>query len=159
MLILVNKKFNSKWIRLSNNFVVQITRFSGLQASYLVNASEDCIRDQRRQYSANFWMGAMQNVFFLQNLLTGTCTGIVFTVLQKLVFYYFTVVYLHSVANGKNNLLLSCFCRYKTSMCRDLTAHGSCPRGHNCTFAHSQAELDFHRNGSRNRSKLRVSSS
>lgn len=37
--------------------------------------------------------------------------------------------------------------RYKTSMCRDLTAHGSCPRGHNCTFAHSQIEVDMHRNG------------
>jgi len=37
--------------------------------------------------------------------------------------------------------------RYKTSMCRDLATHGSCPRGHNCTFAHSQQELEMHRNG------------
>jgi len=39
--------------------------------------------------------------------------------------------------------------RYKTSMCRDLATHGSCPRGLNCTFAHSQQELDLHRNGAK----------
>lgn len=39
--------------------------------------------------------------------------------------------------------------RYKTSMCRDLSAHGSCPRGANCTFAHSHAEVEIHRNGSK----------
>jgi len=39
--------------------------------------------------------------------------------------------------------------RYKTSMCRDLVTHGSCPRGHNCTFAHSQQELEMHRNGTK----------
>ncbi|XP_035206118.1 roquin-2-like isoform X2 [Stegodyphus dumicola] len=32
--------------------------------------------------------------------------------------------------------------KYKTSMCRDLTQRGSCPRGTSCTFAHSQEELD-----------------
>ena len=32
--------------------------------------------------------------------------------------------------------------RYKTSMCRDLSLHGSCPRGKNCTFAHSPSEMD-----------------
>ena len=32
--------------------------------------------------------------------------------------------------------------RYKTSMCRDLTLHGSCPRGKNCSFAHSPAEME-----------------
>ena len=32
--------------------------------------------------------------------------------------------------------------RYKTSLCRDLTIRGSCPRGGNCTFAHSQAEIE-----------------
>ena len=32
--------------------------------------------------------------------------------------------------------------RYKTSMCRDLSLHGSCPRGKNCTFAHSPAEME-----------------
>ena len=36
--------------------------------------------------------------------------------------------------------------RYKTSMCRDLSMHGSCPRGKNCTFAHSALELDQFRN-------------
>jgi len=39
--------------------------------------------------------------------------------------------------------------RYKTSLCRDLATHGSCPRGNNCTFAHSQQELDHHRRGLR----------
>ena len=39
--------------------------------------------------------------------------------------------------------------RYKTSLCRDLATHGSCPRGNNCTFAHSQQELEHHRRGSR----------
>jgi len=37
--------------------------------------------------------------------------------------------------------------KYKTSMCRDLATHGSCPRGNNCTFAHSQLELDKYRKG------------
>merc|ERR1719188_468300 len=37
--------------------------------------------------------------------------------------------------------------RYKTSLCKDLSRHGSCPRGNNCTFAHSQNELDLHRRG------------
>ena len=32
--------------------------------------------------------------------------------------------------------------RYKTSMCRDLSLHGSCPRGKNCSFAHSPVEMD-----------------
>lgn len=36
--------------------------------------------------------------------------------------------------------------RYKTSMCRDLAIHGSCPRGKNCTFAHSMAEIETYRN-------------
>ena len=39
--------------------------------------------------------------------------------------------------------------RYKTSLCRDLATHGSCPRGQNCTFAHSQSELEMHRNGAK----------
>ncbi|XP_066506857.1 roquin-2 isoform X2 [Hoplias malabaricus] len=32
--------------------------------------------------------------------------------------------------------------KYKTSMCRDLRQQGSCPRGANCTFAHTQDELE-----------------
>jgi len=36
--------------------------------------------------------------------------------------------------------------RYKTSMCRDLSLHGSCPRGKNCSFAHSAVEMDQFRN-------------
>ena len=39
--------------------------------------------------------------------------------------------------------------KYKTSMCRDLTQRGGCPRGHDCTFAHSEEELENFR--SRNR--------
>lgn len=39
--------------------------------------------------------------------------------------------------------------RYKTSLCRDLSKTGSCPRGANCTFAHSQEELERHRARSR----------
>jgi len=36
--------------------------------------------------------------------------------------------------------------KYKTSMCRDFKSKGSCPRGHSCTFAHSDRELQIHRN-------------
>uniref|UniRef100_A0A670YNY1 RING-type E3 ubiquitin transferase n=1 Tax=Pseudonaja textilis TaxID=8673 RepID=A0A670YNY1_PSETE len=32
--------------------------------------------------------------------------------------------------------------KYKTSLCRDLRQQGGCPRGTNCTFAHSQEELE-----------------
>nr|XP_057912039.1 roquin-2 isoform X2 [Doryrhamphus excisus] len=32
--------------------------------------------------------------------------------------------------------------KYKTSMCRDLRHQGGCPRGSNCTFAHTQDELE-----------------
>ena len=32
--------------------------------------------------------------------------------------------------------------KFKTSMCRDFNQRGSCPRGQNCTFAHSEDELD-----------------
>nr|XP_032829071.1 LOW QUALITY PROTEIN: roquin-1-like [Petromyzon marinus] len=35
--------------------------------------------------------------------------------------------------------------KYKTSMCRDLTQQGGCPRGASCTFAHSQDELERYR--------------
>ncbi|XP_054717013.1 roquin-1-like [Uloborus diversus] len=35
--------------------------------------------------------------------------------------------------------------KYKTSMCRDLTQRDNCPRGVNCTFAHSQEELEKYR--------------
>ncbi|XP_023016148.1 RING finger and CCCH-type zinc finger domain-containing protein roquin [Leptinotarsa decemlineata] len=39
--------------------------------------------------------------------------------------------------------------KYKISMCRDLTLRGSCPRGVNCTFAHSPEELEKYRAKSR----------
>lgn len=32
--------------------------------------------------------------------------------------------------------------KYKISLCRDLGLRGSCPRGANCTFAHSDDELE-----------------
>ncbi|XP_030763217.1 roquin-1 isoform X2 [Sitophilus oryzae] len=42
--------------------------------------------------------------------------------------------------------------KYKISMCRDLTLRGSCPRGTNCTFAHSNEELEKYR--AKNRKSL-----
>ncbi|CAG9761632.1 unnamed protein product [Ceutorhynchus assimilis] len=42
--------------------------------------------------------------------------------------------------------------KYKISMCRDLTLRGSCPRGTNCTFAHSNEELEKYR--AKNRKNL-----
>lgn len=45
--------------------------------------------------------------------------------------------------------------KYKTSLCRDLL-RGGCPRGTNCTFAHSEEELDRFRSRHRkNSGKLR----
>ncbi|XP_064833524.1 roquin-2-like [Oncorhynchus masou masou] len=35
--------------------------------------------------------------------------------------------------------------KYKTSICRDLRQQGGCPRGSNCTFAHTQDELEKNR--------------
>lgn len=35
--------------------------------------------------------------------------------------------------------------KYKISLCRDLNVRGTCPRGTNCTFAHSEEELERHR--------------
>uniref|UniRef100_A0A4W4FBZ5 RING-type E3 ubiquitin transferase n=1 Tax=Electrophorus electricus TaxID=8005 RepID=A0A4W4FBZ5_ELEEL len=35
--------------------------------------------------------------------------------------------------------------KYKTSMCRELRHQGTCPRGSNCTFAHTQDELEKYR--------------
>lgn len=39
--------------------------------------------------------------------------------------------------------------KYKVSMCRDLALRGSCPRATNCTFAHSDMELDKYRSKNR----------
>ncbi|EZA51068.1 Roquin [Ooceraea biroi] len=36
--------------------------------------------------------------------------------------------------------------KYKVSMCRDLALRGICPRSSNCTFAHSDTELDKSKN-------------
>ncbi|KAL5012353.1 hypothetical protein ScPMuIL_010904 [Solemya velum] len=35
--------------------------------------------------------------------------------------------------------------RYKTSICRDLTQKGTCPRGVSCTYAHSNEEMERYR--------------
>ncbi|XP_021698640.1 roquin-1 [Aedes aegypti] len=35
--------------------------------------------------------------------------------------------------------------KYKISLCRDLNLRGTCPRGPNCTFAHSEEELEKYR--------------
>lgn len=35
--------------------------------------------------------------------------------------------------------------KYKTSLCRDLSQRGGCPRGANCTFAHSEDEMERYR--------------
>ncbi|KAG5326633.1 RC3H1 protein, partial [Pseudoatta argentina] len=39
--------------------------------------------------------------------------------------------------------------KYKVSMCRDLALRGICPRSNNCTFAHSDTELDKYRSKNR----------
>ncbi|KAG8332244.1 Roquin-1 [Homalodisca vitripennis] len=39
--------------------------------------------------------------------------------------------------------------KYKISLCRDLGLRGTCPRGVNCTFAHSEDELEKYRSKSR----------
>jgi hypothetical protein len=36
--------------------------------------------------------------------------------------------------------------RYKISFCRDLNLRGNCPRGKNCTFAHTDEEFERYRN-------------
>ncbi|XP_018398850.1 PREDICTED: roquin-2 [Cyphomyrmex costatus] len=47
--------------------------------------------------------------------------------------------------------------KYKVSMCRDLALRGTCPRSNNCTFAHSDTELDKYRSKNRKLS-VRVNS-
>lgn len=44
--------------------------------------------------------------------------------------------------------------RYKTSLCRDMSTRGQCPKGANCTFAHSQEELEKYR--ARNKKNTRL---
>ncbi|RZF48028.1 hypothetical protein LSTR_LSTR002094 [Laodelphax striatellus] len=52
-------------------------------------------------------------------------------------------------ANGEGAPTHAHNAKYKISLCRDLTLRGSCPRGANCTFAHSEDELDKYRAKSR----------
>ncbi|XP_011299638.1 roquin-1 isoform X2 [Fopius arisanus] len=59
---------------------------------------------------------------------------------------------IHSTGPGQS--------KYKVSMCRDLALRGSCPRATNCTFAHSDMELDKYRSKNRKlsmRSSLQLS--
>eukprot|EP00118_Oscarella_pearsei_P024519 m.306225 g.306225 ORF g.306225 m.306225 type:complete len:1117 (+) comp41072_c0_seq1:1181-4531(+) len=47
--------------------------------------------------------------------------------------------------------------KYKTSMCKDMQQRGACPRGVNCTFAHSEDEMEryrFMRRGRPSQTKL-----
>ena len=43
---------------------------------------------------------------------------------------------------SRRNDFMSFNARYKTSMCRDFSERALCPRGANCTFAHSEEELE-----------------
>lgn len=45
--------------------------------------------------------------------------------------------------------------RYKISFCRDLNTRGNCPRGKNCTFAHSDEEFERYRQKAKQRSIIR----
>ncbi|KAF6201838.1 hypothetical protein GE061_004233 [Apolygus lucorum] len=47
--------------------------------------------------------------------------------------------------------------KYKVSLCRDLLIRGTCPRGPNCTFAHSGDELDKFRSKNRKGPRTSVS--
>ncbi|XP_069120187.1 uncharacterized protein [Argopecten irradians] len=44
--------------------------------------------------------------------------------------------------------------RYKTSMCRDFLQKNTCPRAANCTFAHSQEELEKYRSRTKKGGKI-----
>ncbi|XP_046365919.2 roquin-1-like isoform X1 [Haliotis rufescens] len=61
------------------------------------------------------------------------------TVVQALIDFF------TNFSQKKNELLPLQNARYKTSMCRDQTHNGMCPRGNSCTFAHSQEELEKYR--------------
>lgn len=51
----------------------------------------------------------------------------------------------HSSRKSQDAGHLSHTTRYKISFCRDLSIRGNCPRGPNCTFAHSDEELERYR--------------
>ncbi|KAL4224023.1 Zinc ion binding [Mactra antiquata] len=55
------------------------------------------------------------------------------------------VNFLQNAGSRKHELFTPFNSRYKTSMCRDYSERGNCPRGSSCTFAHSDEELDRHR--------------
>ncbi|KAL3284811.1 hypothetical protein HHI36_018950 [Cryptolaemus montrouzieri] len=56
------------------------------------------------------------------------------------------VEFIHQHGNRKlQDATHSQHAKYKISMCRDLTLRGSCPRSTNCTFAHSNEELEKYR--------------
>lgn len=51
----------------------------------------------------------------------------------------------HGSRKPQDTSHLSHSTRYKISFCRDLNIRGNCPRGQNCTFAHSDEELERYR--------------
>lgn len=51
----------------------------------------------------------------------------------------------HGSRKSQDSGHLSHTTRYKISFCRDLSIRGNCPRGQNCTFAHSDEELERYR--------------
>lgn len=51
----------------------------------------------------------------------------------------------HGSRKSQDASHLSHTTRYKISFCRDLSIRGNCPRGNNCTFAHSDDELERYR--------------
>lgn len=51
----------------------------------------------------------------------------------------------HSSRKSQDACHLPHTTRYKISFCRDLSIRGNCPRGNNCTFAHSDDELERYR--------------
>lgn len=68
----------------------------------------------------------------------------------------------HSSRKSQDAGHLSHTTRYKISFCRDLSIRGNCPRGPNCTFAHSDEELERYRSKMKkntNRSQMKGPSS
>lgn len=51
----------------------------------------------------------------------------------------------HGSRKSQESGHLSHTARYKISFCRDLSTRGNCPRGSNCTFAHTDEELERYR--------------
>lgn len=63
------------------------------------------------------------------------------------------VAFLQNAGTRKHDFLTPFNSRYKTSLCRDFSEKGSCPRGSSCTFAHSEEELEKYRQKSKRASR------